>query len=83
MCETFLPGVSGQAKVFFARVGGLLFGLSANDGIDGDRMEGSVSFENAAPSDDVVPARAKCLLFRIWFMLNRLRRRQTHGKTIP
>jgi hypothetical protein len=70
---------SGSA--WTARVGGQVFGLSGKAGISGNCRGGSRSFEYAAPSDNVVPARAKFLLFRSW--LSRLRRRQARGKTIP
>jgi hypothetical protein len=43
----------------------------------------SVSFDNTAPLDNVVPARTKCLLFRCWHRWSRLRCVQTSGNTIP
>jgi hypothetical protein len=71
---------SGSA--WTARVGGMLFGMLAKAGIDGHCEEGSKSFDYAAPSDNVVPTRAKCVLFWIWLGWSRLGRRETCGKTI-
>jgi hypothetical protein len=60
-----------------------VFGLTDKAEIGGHWRGGSVSFECAAPSDNVVPARAKCLLFRSRLRWSRFRRRQARGKTIP
>jgi hypothetical protein len=49
--------------------------LSAKMGIFLRFRGGSVSFEYAELSDNVVPVHAKCLLFRRWLRWSTLRRR--------
>jgi hypothetical protein len=53
------------------RVGGLTLLPSAQAGYGGDCRGGSMSFNYAAPSDNVVPTNAKCLLFRSWLIWRR------------